>query len=287
MTNQTNEVRVGLTLVLAMLVLVVGILWLGGFSIRDDAYELVVLFREVGGLNPTDKVTVAGLEAGEVVSLELVEGDVVVGIRVDKDIRIPADSRFSVSAYGFLGAKHVAVRPGTSNVYMEPGAVIVGETERGLNDVVDEMGSTLTEIRAVLRAADAALTDVEGKDRVRQTLENAAVASDDIRVAVADLKVVASDLRNFVDENRGSATKTVGSMEDASRQFAEVTARLDTVASSLDSILVKVERGDGTLGRLINDPGAHDEFTAAVKEVRDLVAEIRRNPKSFVKFSLF
>lgn len=287
MTNQTNEVRVGLTLVLAMLVLVVGILWLGGFSMRDDAYELVVLFREVGGLNPTDKVTVAGLEAGEVVSLELVAGDVVVGIRVRNDILIPVDSRFSVSAYGFLGAKHVAVRPGTSNVYFEPGAVITGETERGLNDVVDEMGSTLTEIRAVLRAADAALTDVEGKERVRQTLENAAVASDDIRVAVADLKVVATSLRTFVDENRGSATNTVGSMESASEQFAEVTAKLDTIASSLDSILVKVERGDGTLGRLINDPTAHDDFTAAVKEVRDLVAEIRRNPKSFVKFSLF
>jgi hypothetical protein len=48
-----------------------------------------------------------------------------------------------------------------------------------------------------------------------------------------------------------------------------------------------VEAGEGTLGKLVNDDAAHDEFLAAVKEVRGLVEEIRDNPKSFIKVSLF
>jgi phospholipid/cholesterol/gamma-HCH transport system substrate-binding protein len=48
-----------------------------------------------------------------------------------------------------------------------------------------------------------------------------------------------------------------------------------------------VEAGEGTLGKLVHDDAAHDEFLAAVKEVRGLVEEIRANPKSFIKVSLF
>ena len=59
------------------------------------------------------------------------------------------------------------------------------------------------------------------------------------------------------------------------------------VSASLDSIVKRVEAGEGTLGKLVNDDAAHDEFLAAVKEVRGLVEEIRDNPKSFIKVSLF
>lgn len=287
MADHRNEVRVGLTLVLAAIVLVVGMLWLGGVSLRDDAYELGIVFDEVAGLNPTDKVRVAGLEAGEVVRLGLSNGRVLVDIEVDRDIRIPVDSGFSVAAYGFLGAKHIAVSPGTSRVYFEPGEVTRGGYERGLNDVVNEMGETLAEIRRLLRAADEVISDIEGKERVKRTLENASAATGDLRLTVADLKVTAAELRSFVVEKRDVASSTIDSMEVASRSFTEAARNLQTVAASLDSIVARVEGGEGTVGRLVNDPEAYDEFVAAIKEVRALVARIEENPKSFVRFSIF
>ena len=62
---------------------------------------------------------------------------------------------------------------------------------------------------------------------------------------------------------------------------------LESISQSLDSIVSRVEAGEGLLGKAISDEEAYDQFVAAVSEVRALVAEIRRNPKTFVRFSIF
>ena len=288
MTEHANVVRVGVTLTLAGVLLVVGILWLGGFTFGESRYSFSIMFTEVAGLVAGDKVTVAGLGAGEILSLQLAPfGKVVAEVEVDNYIKIPVDSRISVASYGLIGAKVISIRPGGSDVYIEPGAVVQGMYEKGLGDVVHEMGEALTGIRAVLRSADEILTDQEGKDLVKEALVNASAASFDLVRATADLQLMTAELRAFVSEKREPAGEAIDAMEDAVVGFAEVTYELKTISASLDSIVRRVEDGEGTLGKLINEDQVHDEFLAAVKEVRDLVAEIRANPESFIKVSLF
>jgi phospholipid/cholesterol/gamma-HCH transport system substrate-binding protein len=288
MTERANEVRVGITLTIAGLLLVVGILWLGGVSFGESRYGFSIMFTEVSGLVAGDKVTVAGLTAGEIISLQLAPfGKVIAEVEVDSEIRIPLDSRITVASYGLLGTKVISVIPGGSDVYIEQGTVVQGVYEKGLGDVVHAMGEALAGIQAVLKSADEILTDQEGKDLVKEALVNANAASFDLRQATADLSVMATDLRAFVDEKKDPAGEAVDAMESAVVGFAEVTADLKTISASLDSIVKRVERGDGTLGKLVNEDEMHDEFLAAVKEMRDLVADIRENPESFIKFTLF
>jgi phospholipid/cholesterol/gamma-HCH transport system substrate-binding protein len=288
MTEHANEVRVGITLTVAGLLLVVGILWLGGFSFGENRYVFSIMFTEVAGLVAGDKVTVAGLDAGEILSLKLAPfGKVVAEVEVDNDIRIPIDSRISVASYGLIGAKVISVRPGGSDVYIEQGAVVQGVYEKGLGDVVHEMGEALAGIQAVLKSADEILTDQEGKDLVKEALVNANAASFDLRQATADLSVMATELRAFVSEKKDPAGEAIDAMESAVVGFAEVTGELKIISASLDSIVRRVEGGEGTLGKLVNEDQVHDEFLAAIKEVRELVAAIRDNPNSFVRFSLF
>ena len=288
MTEHANEVRVGITLTVAGLLLVAGILWLGGFSFGENRYVFSIMFTEVAGLVAGDKVTVAGIDAGEILSLKLAPfGKVVAEVEVDNDIRIPIDSRISVASYGLIGAKVISVRPGGSDVYVKQGTVVQGVYEKGLGDVVHEMGEALTGIQAVLKSADEILTDQEGKDLVKSALVNANAASFDLRQATADLSVMATELRAFVSEKKDPAGEAIDAMETAIVGFAEVTGQLKTISASLDSIVRRVEGGEGTLGKLVNEDQVHDEFLAAIKEVRELVADIRDNPNSFVRFSLF
>ncbi|MCK4410028.1 MAG: MCE family protein [Candidatus Eisenbacteria sp.] len=288
MTEHANEMRVGITLTVAGVILVVGILWLGGFTFGESRYTFSIMFAEVAGLVAGDKVTVAGLNAGEILSLQLAPfGKVVAEVEVDNDIKIPIDSRITVASYGLIGAKVISIRPGGSDVYIEPGTVAQGQYEKGLGDVVHEMGEALAGIQAVLKSADEILTDQEGKDLVKEALANANAASFSLKQATADLSAMASELRAFVSEKRDPAGEAIDAMEGAVIGFAEVTGELKMVSASLDSIVRRVESGEGTLGKLINEDEAHDEFLAAIKEVRELVAEIRDNPKSFVRFSLF
>ncbi len=288
MTEHANEVKVGITLTVAGLLLVAGILWLGGFSFGESRYGFSIMFTEVSGLVAGDKVTVAGLDAGEIISLQLAPfGKVIAEVEVDNDIRIPVDSRITVASYGLIGAKVISVIPGGSDVYIEQGAVVQGVYEKGLGDVVHAMGEALTGIQAVLKSADEILTDQEGKDLIKEALVNANAASFDLRQATADLSVMATELRAFVSEKKDPAGEAIDAMESAIVGFAEVTGELKAISASLDSIVRRVEGGEGTLGKLVNEDQVHDEFLAAIKEVRELVAAIRDNPNSFVRFSLF
>ena len=288
MTEHANEMRVGVTLTIAVVLLVAGILWLGGFSFGESRYTFNIMFDEVAGLVAGDKVTVAGLNAGEILSLTLAPfGKVVAEVEVDDYIKIPVDSRISVASYGLIGAKVISIRPGGSDVYIQPEDVIQGQYEKGLGDVVHEMGEALAGIQTVLKSADEILTDQEGKDQIKEALVNANAASFDIRLATADLRAMSSELRSFVSEKKEPAGEAIDAMEGAVVGFAEVTEELKTVSASLDTIVRRIEGGEGTLGKLINEDEVHDEFLAAIQEVRDLVAEIRNNPNSFVKFSLF
>ncbi len=288
MARRANETRVGIMLTVCIALLIVGILWLSGVQLGDERYEFDVMFREVGGLNPGDKITVAGLEAGNVSDLALEdEGMVRVGLSVERDIRIPVDSRIVVGSYGFLGSKHVGVRLGSSAEYIEPGSTVIGGYEKGMNDVVTEMGDALGEIRKVLHAADEILTDTEGKEQVRRTLANAEQATVSLNEALEDLKAMTAEVRSFVDAKRDPASDAIDSMADASESFVEVAGRLETISASLDTMITRVESGEGTLGKLLTEDEAHDEFLATVKELRALVARISENPKSFVAFSIF
>jgi phospholipid/cholesterol/gamma-HCH transport system substrate-binding protein len=287
MNERASELRVGVTLTVAGLALILGILWLGGLQLGERRYPISVVFAEVGGLAPGDRVTVAGLEAGEVTDLGLVDGRVLVDIEVDNAVRLPVDSRITVSSYGLIGAKTVAVRPGTSGVYIRAGTTVYGAYEKGLGDVVAEMGEALTEIRQVLKAADEVITDVEGRRRLSHTLENASVAAEDFKFAVADLRSTSATLRTFVDDKMDGAGSAIDSMEEASARFAAFTAELDSMSVTLDEILRRVEAGEGTLGKLIADDEGYDEFVGAAREVKELIAEIRANPKGFVRFSIF
>ena len=235
MTEHGNEMRVGVTLIVAAAALIVGVLWLGGFKFGEERYDFNIIFPEVSGLVAGDKVTVAGIPAGEVRELQLSDGKVVASVSVDSEIRIPVDSRFSVASYGLIGAKNVSVRPGTTSIFVEPGQTVFGSYEKGLGDVVAEMGEALTEIRGVLKAAEQVVTDVEGKQQVKATLKNASEATGDLKIAVGDLKVMAAELRSLVEEKRGSAASTVDSLAVASARFAEVTSELQTISAALDS----------------------------------------------------
>jgi phospholipid/cholesterol/gamma-HCH transport system substrate-binding protein len=288
MTGHANEIRVGITLTIAGVLLVVGILWLGGFTLGETRYMFRIMFTEVAGLVEGDKVTVAGVDAGQIQSLTLAPfGKVVAEVKVDDYIKIPVDSRIAVASYGLIGSKVISIRPGGSDEYIKPGDMVQGQYEKGLGDVVHEMGEALGDIQTVLKSADEILTDQEGKDLVKDALANANVASRNLERATADLVEMAAELRTFVEANKDPAGGAIVAMQDALAGFNEVTAELKLVSASLDTIVKRVEGGEGTLGKLVNDDAAHDEFLAAVKEVRGLVEEIRDNPKSFIKVSLF
>ena len=82
---------------------------------------------------------------------------------------------------------------------------------------------------------------------------------------------------------------TLDHLSRITRNLAEVSDLATLQARRIDGVLAKVESGEGTAGRLVQDPELYNNMNGALKDLRQLVADVRRDPQKFlrVKVSLF
>jgi phospholipid/cholesterol/gamma-HCH transport system substrate-binding protein len=96
--------------------------------------------------------------------------------------------------------------------------------------------------------------------------------SPDLNTIMAQLgglgKDLQSSLGSFTAAFNGDPKAGGGIMQKLDRLVTENTARINATMANLQQITDKINRGDGTIGRLVNDPKLHDELLATVDEIK-------------------
>lgn len=274
MSRRTAEIRVGALLIVAVLVLFLGYTWYTGYRLGKAGYNLTVHFPDVTGLMPGDDVRVAGVRKGRVESIDL-EGRIVeVVLWLDKDVDLFEDARFSIMDVALIsGTKYIAVIPGSSAVKLDMAEPATGEPSGAfaLNKVA-ELSESLDDLVSVMR--ESLLTE-DALATTRETVEN--------------LNSLTKELVKLLSENRRNLTSGVKAFKSASmkldsmlgsEQFTGTIARLDTLTQKLNS-------GEGSLGKLLNDPGAYDEMKGTLKAAKELLEDIKAHPKKYINIEIF
>ena len=274
MSRRTVEIKVGALVIVAVVVLFAGYTWYSGYRLGKSGYNVRLHFVDVTGLMPGDDVRVVGVKKGRVEAIELKGRDVEVVLWLDNDVQLYQDADFSILDVAMIsGTKYVAVMPGTSSVALDlskpargkPSAALalgnVADLSESLNDLVKVIsGSLLTE--------DALAT-------TRETVEN--------------LNALTKELVKLLSENRRNLTAGVKAFKSASEkldsivgseEFKGTVARLDTLTQKLNS-------GDGSLAKMLNDPGAYDEMKETLKAAKELLEDIKANPKKYINVEIF
>lgn len=58
-------------------------------------------------------------------------------------------------------------------------------------------------------------------------------------------------------------------------------------SKKLDNLLQAIEESEGTLGLLLKDKNTAEDLKQSIRELKELIEEIKKNPKKFFKFSIF
>lgn len=113
MTKGLRETFVGIFVVVGVIVFIALYTWLSGKIFFRNTYDATVYFEDVEGLRVGDPVLVYGIEKGKVKSMEIDNGRVQVTLAIDRDVRLPDDSKISIRAVSYVGAdKYVKITPG-------------------------------------------------------------------------------------------------------------------------------------------------------------------------------
>jgi phospholipid/cholesterol/gamma-HCH transport system substrate-binding protein len=289
-----DEVLVGLIVTAAIAVTVLGSLWLarGGLS---KGYPLYAKFPWGAGLKQGQPVLLVGVNVGYVDEVELhQDGILVTTLRIVKSYKVPVTSKAAVVPNGIFGDMAVAVTPSRPDPRsFKPGDTIpIGPSTPGIAELTSKADSITRSVNAMTSALEHEMVAGGGIRDLRNTIaatnrmvnEFAAVASEQSRQLTATL----TSLRRATSAiDPAKVDSTITNFRSASSNLAAMSADLKQTSSKLDAILAKVDSGNGSAAKLLNDPGLYSDTRALLARMDSLLADVKKNPKRYFNVKVF
>lgn len=293
--TKRNVAALGALTIIAVVVFFWGLYYLLGTSVIRGGMDVVIAMQNGGGLKRGDRVTYQGVIVGTVSDIELLGSrGVTATLRLNDKLPLPTDTHANITGDVF-GAHAVELIPGTAMVKIEPGDTLRGSAAPALT----EAASGLTEsARTTLNRANDLLAP-EAIQNLHVTAAALPATAEQLRLTLAELRFASAALRRsaegLADANTGAALNaTITRVDSSARAIGETARAVNTAAASLNtsiislqSVFAKIDRGDGTLGRLVNDTSLYSELNGAARDMRALVGDIRANPKRYLTVEVF
>jgi phospholipid/cholesterol/gamma-HCH transport system substrate-binding protein len=296
--QRQHEIQVGVTVLAALAVLILGVSWLKDLSIQRSVNTWTVTFPQTGGLGASDEVQVNGIRKGAVRSMELVGDRVYVKLALADDVMLTTDSQVAIRNVGLMGEKVIAVDLSATGTPYTERDTIPGIYELGMAEVMASVGDAVSTVSDLSRQLSTVAQALSGQGDVSGKMPNIQATTNELRLMVEEnrrsIKVTLDNMEASSQTVRGLTAgreaKLGKAVDDFSTTMARMdvmTARLDSLTKSLNSVATKVDRGDGTLGKLINQDELYKDLNASVASLRVLIADIKKNPKDYFRFSIF
>ncbi|HEY9505176.1 MAG TPA: MlaD family protein [Gemmatimonadales bacterium] len=287
-----REVTVGSLVILAVVLFIVGTSWLSGRSIAANEDEFwKIQFKTAGNLKASSVVRISGVTVGKVERIQLVDvGKVLVMVTLPDRIVPRVDATAQIVAVGFVGDAAIEFNPGTAGQRLTRDKVIVGSQAGGLTDLAETLGrradsvligaqeimseQMADELQATLTALQSTLKAAERTMRVYGDADKGPTGQ--ITKTLASLE----RLTNRFDSTLGSPTlaRTLGRADTLTGNLATMTAQLTATGARLDTVLLNMNQGRGTIGKFATDTGLYTDLRAVSHSLKALLDDLKAHP---------
>jgi len=297
-SSKSTELKVGMAVLLACVILIFGFIWVKGISFNQSRYRYSVIFPNVGSLEVGDPVSVSGVPKGKVEKIKLYQGDVLVSLNLTTDVVLKKDAKFTIMNIGLMGERFVAVMTGYSDTLLDLSRPTHGYYDVGISEVMGRMGEMIAEIRRLTGHLVTVIGSQSSQDALIQTIDNLRAITqkidtlldrnkDKFNQTMDDLSSASVNLKKMVSDNKDKLQSTVNNFSSTSERLNNITTSLDSVSIFLKSLSSKIESGEGTIGQLFNDTTLFEQIKKTTQNVDSLILDIKRHPKKYLKISIF
>jgi phospholipid/cholesterol/gamma-HCH transport system substrate-binding protein len=296
-TSRRAAIQVGFAGLLAIVLLFVGIAWVKEYRLGKQKTYLTARFEEVGSLAVGDPVAIRGVKKGMVTKITLEDQGVRVEFEIDKSVVLHPDVELRVANIGFMGEKFLALDPGSTPGQFDRTKPIPGRFQSGVPEVISGAGDLLIEatelssrLNVMLDALDPATVERASKNIERATASLTTTLDQnraDLRQAVVDFRDAARELKTMASSNSEQVGTSIRDFGTASKKLATLSDQLSTTSAALDRVVGRLDRGEGSLGKAMADSTLYDELRETLKNTNQLVKDIQKNPKRYLKLSVF
>lgn len=312
-----KEIILGLLILVCIGLLVWGINFLKGTDIFKNQRSYYAVYDKVDGLAPNNPVQVNGLQIGVVNSVNLhPDGSYRLVVKfsiTDDKFSFPKKSVARIVSMDLLGSKALQIIPSKEKNLAAVGDTLIGDLQ---GSIQEEVNKTIAPLKAkteqLLSSVDSVVVifrtvlNEKTRDNLIRSFENISLTIKNIASTSGNLdtlikgetkripKILAnveSITENFKNNNDklNNIIQNFATLSDtlAKVELAVTIAKTEKAMSDFALITEKINRGDGSLGMLINNDSLYNELKASATNLERLIKDINENPNRYVHFSIF
>jgi len=293
----SREVKVGLFAIISIAVFYWGFNYIKGIELLNTKSKYYVIYEDVAGLQVSNPVSISGFTVGRVSNIEILQrlnNQILVEIEINQDLII-GDSAIAFLDVGLLGSVSILLDVGDISIPLEDGDTIDSRVDQALEGLIKESTLVADNIQSMIRRINTILDGLIGNtDKISATLDNLESTSNNLKriTGTGNQRRISDLLDNMnatVGDLRGSIKKIdpvlekYGQLADSLKTI-DVDPTLTKINETLDVLTItlnKINEGQGTLGKLINEDSIYVQLIIALEDLDKLLIHMNENPKHF------
>lgn len=284
---KTLEFKVG-----ALVVIVAGLIGAMSMQVSDDPafmqkkQHAYFLLPSANGLIKGSAVKSAGIPVGVINDIRLQDGQARIEISVKSDVPLKTSASVGIQSMGILGDKHVEIYGGEeSDPPLADGAQILNIKDQGsLDNIITKVGGIADSLKKVSdNLADAVSDDGTNKHILGRIVQNIEKLTKDLSEITGENKQQIGEIVDQVHDITTSLDELINDESDEGfkKTWKRTMVRIDSTMKNIDEVAAKVNSGQGTIGKLINDDTTVEELNTAIQGVSNLLDGASRIQTAF------
>lgn len=305
----SKEARVGILVTTALAALIWGLNYLKGQDFFTTSNKFYAVYDNVDGLVKSNPVIMSGFRIGIINDINFIpdkSGKLLVTLLINDDVFISKDAIANIFSSDLLGAKAVRIELGNSTEPAKDGDTLISILETSLTSKLGkQVGPVKDKVENLVVSLDSVaqmlhqLFDKDTKSDLRNSIShfNNTMSSLDhmmseengkLQLIFTNLESISRNLKNN-NEEISHIVSNFSQLSDtlAKAQFVSVINNADKALFQFNEIASKINKGEGSLGLLVNDKQLYTNLDSAAKSLDQLLIDLKANPKKYVHFSVF
>lgn len=270
-------------------------------------YTVYARLNDASGLASFSRVMVAGIPVGTIDSIRLEQGKARIDIKVRPEVALYKDASIAKRSSSLLGEFIIVLGPGSENLErLRDGDQILNVIEPTSTDqILKDLSEIAEQVKQVSKSLAGSVGTDKGEKDIQATLSNLAEVTDQLNKAVTEnresirkivvnvegitsrsgpevnqilenVRVITSEVRTLVADEETGVKGSMGSVRETVDRVNKASADLQGALQHINSISARIDRGEGTVGKLTKDETLINEVNNVVEGVGDLVGGIAR-----------
>lgn len=292
----SKEVKTGILVILGIILFIFGFNYLKGQNLFDSNSVYYTEF-DYNALTQSSLVTVKGNPVGKIqdITYDFKTGKTRVSFFVNEELKFSKNSVVRLYETSLMGGNAIAIILAEDGDIAKSGDILKSEVEVGLVSSLSKNFSGISsELNSTLKATDTLFTslNVLVNDNSEAGLKS---TIKELNETLKSFKATSNSVNNVLTKNDANIASILEKFKTTADGLAALASELknanigttvetlNKTLNNLNGILAAIDKGEGSMGKLLKDEALYNNIEGATKEMEALLKDIKLHPKRYFR----